>query len=724
MSLTNLIHIDPEKVVIDHPPIISFQATLKDAIALLKKEKQDNNAEIWVVGSDRQLFGSLTEQKIIHLSLEAKKLEKIVLAEVVTYPLITLLEREFTNIFIAVNLFQKYPISSLPLVGDRGELRGIITLQSILKAIHPAVEQKAQLLQQQEVEKELRESRAIKEAILSAIPNLMYRVSAEGIYLECFATRYVADLQPSDVDPVGKHLSEVLPPELAQRKLKMIKQALETGEIQKFEQQIQIDQTIQYEEVQIIKMNDREILTIIQNIGGRKRAEKQIIHNALHDSLTNLPNRTLLLERIELAIKLCQRVLNYRYAVLFIDLDRFKIINDSLGSLSGDQLLKGIAQRLTLRVREMGLVARVSGDEFVILLENIAGVEQVISITERILKECQIPIIVDGYEMSLTTSIGIVFSTPIYSRASDLLRDADIAMYQAKNQGGNQYRIFNAKMHTQAVSRMTLESEIRQALKNEEFVVYYQPIIDILGDRLVGFEALIRWQHPTRGLIFPDTFIPITEETGLIVALDHWIFQAACKQLAQWKARFTSTFPLKMSINLSVQDLRQDDLIRNIDQVLAETGLDSETYDGKDFCGVVLEITEGTLIEDINQTIHLLTQLKKRKIQISIDDFGTGYSSLNYLHRLPADNLKIDRSFVSQMQQGERNYQIVSTIIALSNQLELAVVAEGIETLQQLQWLQQLGCEFGQGYLFSKPLTAQEIERTFLKNNSLSFCHN
>lgn len=717
----NFVQINQEQAVIRRPLIISFQATVKEAIVLLKKEKGENT-RVWVVGTDQQLLGSLTAEEGLRLSLSIKNLDKITLTEFIKPPLITLQESAFTDIFIALKLFQKYPITHLPLVGDRGELRGIITTESILKAIYPAhLEQNTELIKQRQIEKELRESRAIKEAILSAIPNLMYRVSAEGIYLECFSTRYVADLQPSDIDPIGKHLSEVLPPELAQRKLKMIEQALATGEIQKFEQQIQINQLMQYEEVQIIKMNDRETLTIIQNIGDRKRAEKQIVHNALHDALTSLPNRTLLMERIELAIKLCKRVPNYHYALLFIDVDRFKVINESLGPLIGDQLLKIIAKKLTTYLQETGLVARIGGDEFVILLEDILGIEQVIPITEKILKDCQTPIIVDGYEMSLTTSIGIVLSTPNYGQASDLLRDADIAMCQAKNQGGNNYKIFNIKMHTQALSRLTLETEMRQALKREEFVVYYQPIIDILGDRLVGFEALVRWQNPVRGLIYPDKFIPIAEETGLIVALDSWVFHAACKQLAQWKKQFTRSFPLKMSINLAVQDLCKSDLIYNIDQVLAETGLDDCKTD---FCGVVLEITEGTLIEDINQTIALLSQLKERKMQISIDDFGTGYSSLNYLHRLPADNLKIDRSFINQMQQEKKNYQIVSTIIALSNQLELAVIAEGIETFEQLQSLKQLGCEFGQGYLFSKPLVAQEIEQKFLLKDCLSFCQN
>ncbi|WP_016952277.1 bifunctional diguanylate cyclase/phosphodiesterase [Anabaena sp. PCC 7108] len=448
-----------------------------------------------------------------------------------------------------------------------------------------------------------------------------------------------------------------------------------------------------------------DITNLHDELRLRKQAEEQLIHNAFHDPLTGLPNRTLLEERLELAINRAKRLESYHYAVLFLDLDRFKVINDSLGHLAGDQLLQSIAQKLKTHLRDIDLVARLGGDEFVILLEDIESIEATIKITKRILIDCQTSLMINGNEMFISTSIGIVFATKEYRQAADLLRDADIAMYRAKAQGRNSYKIFDAQMHTQAVNRLTLETDIRKALEREEFVVYYQPIVDLIGGRLVGFEALVRWLSPTRGFVCPGEFIPIAEETGLIVQIDRWMFSTVCQQLAKWKTNFVH-FPLYVSINLSAQDIRQTSLVEDIDRILAQTGLEGES--------IVLEITESMLIEDINKTIDLLTQLKDRKIQISIDDFGTGYSSLNYLHRLPADHLKIDRSFVSQMEEGNRNYQVVSTIIALSNQLGLAVVAEGIETPQQLQWLQQLGCELGQGYLFSPPLASQEIETNLL----------
>jgi diguanylate cyclase (GGDEF)-like protein/PAS domain S-box-containing protein len=448
----------------------------------------------------------------------------------------------------------------------------------------------------------------------------------------------------------------------------------------------------------------------ITDINDLKQAQELIIHNALHDPLTGLPNRTRLVERLELAMNRARRIENYNYAVLFLDLDRFKVINDSLGHWVGDQVLTIIAQKLKTHLRNIDLVVRLGGDEFMILLEDMTTTEDIIQVAERVSSDCQTPITVNGYEMFTSLSIGIVLGSKDYHQASDLIRDADTAMYQAKAQGRSSYKFFDAAMHAEALKRLTLETDLRKALQREEFVVYYQPIVDILSDRLIGFEALVRWQHPTRGFVSPADFIPIAEETGLIVPLDSWVFRTACQQLASWKVKFADCFPLKISINLSAQDLRKASLIEDIDQVLTETGLEGDL--------ITLEVTESMLLEDISQTIDLLTQLKTRKIQISIDDFGTGYSSLNYLHRLPADNLKIDRSFVNQMQTENRNYQVVSTIIALSNQLGLTVVAEGIETQQQLQWLRQLGCEFGQGYLFSKPLAAHEIETHFLQSKA------
>ena len=435
-----------------------------------------------------------------------------------------------------------------------------------------------------------------------------------------------------------------------------------------------------------------------------KVASDMITHNALHDALTDLPNRRLLLQRIELAIQRSHQSNSYDYAILFLDLDQFKVVNDSLGHIIGDQLLISISKKLKAHLENVYLVARFGGDEFVILLEYIANIDQVIEIAESILNDFQIPLILNGGEIFINVSIGIVLGNKNYHQATDLLRDADLAMYKAKAQGRNSYKIFNVKMHDQAIKRLTLETDLRNAIDRQELMVYYQPIIDILnGDRLIGFEALVPWQHPTLGMVSPMDFVVIAEETGLIVALDSWVFHEACQQLVKWQATFPA---LKMSINLSAQNIHNPNLLTDIDRILAKTGLDGKS--------ITLEITENILIADINQTIDLLSQIKVRNIQVSIDDFGTGYSSLNYIHRLPADYLKIDRSFVNQIQEASRNYQIVRTIIGLGNQIGLAIVAEGIETSEQLQILQDLGCQFGQGYLFSQPLSVQDIEAKFI----------
>lgn len=443
----------------------------------------------------------------------------------------------------------------------------------------------------------------------------------------------------------------------------------------------------------------------ITDITDFKQAQDLIKQNSLHDPLTKLPNRRLLLERLALNINKANCASNYSYAVLFLDLDRFKTINDSLGHLVGDQLLIALARRLNTHIRKIDLVARLGGDEFVILLENISDTSSVVQIVERILADCQTPFSISGHEIFTSLSIGIVLSNSTYHQATDLIRDADIAMYQAKVQEHNSYKFFDDAMYAQSMKRLTLETELRKAIEQKELELYYQPIFELTEHRLVAIEALVRWQHPTRGIIPPSEFVPIAEESGLIVSLDRWVLGRACQQMVEWKHRFSNCFPLKISINLSAKDLSTSDLIEAIDHTLALTGLEGDS--------IILEITENVLIENIDQTINVLTQLASKQIQISIDDFGTGYSSLCHLHRLPVHTLKIDRTFVEQIQAENGQYKVVSTILALGKQLGLSVVAEGIETAQQLLQLQQLDCQLGQGYWFSQPLVAADIEPTF-----------
>ncbi len=432
-----------------------------------------------------------------------------------------------------------------------------------------------------------------------------------------------------------------------------------------------------------------------------KRVTDQILYNSLHDALTQLPNRNFLLQRLDLAIQRAHRH-RRKFAVLFLDLDHFKVINDSLGHLAGDEVLMMVAQKLRSLVRTSDLAARLGGDEFVLLLEDIETLQEPVRIAERLLEELLQPLAVGGRHVFLNASVGIVLGGGDYQNPPEPLRDADIAMYRAKAQGRGRYVVFNDSMHQQALQRLQLEQELRNAIDRSELVLYYQPIFHLETREIYGFEALVRWQHPERGLIAPDSFIPIAEETGLIVPLDRWVLAEATQQLAHWHQRYPHRSDLTMSVNFSVKDLLRGDLLDDLHHILAKTGLRGHHLN--------LEITESTLIEDIQAMGSLLQQLKSQGFTITIDDFGTGYSSLSYLHQLPVNALKIDRSFVIDMDASRRNSDIVETIITLSNRLGLAAIAEGVETQCQLEHLHRLGCELAQGYWFARPLPAEAAE--------------
>lgn len=438
----------------------------------------------------------------------------------------------------------------------------------------------------------------------------------------------------------------------------------------------------------------------------RQKAEARILHNALHDALTQLPNRTYILRELQALLEQRQTETIESFSILLLDLDRFKVINDSLGHHFGDQLLTHVAKKLRKSLREQDIAARISGDEFVVILRDLQPAT-VCNIAQRILLDFQQPIPLQGREIFVTTSIGIVLNGQQHESPLVLLRDADIAMYRAKSAGRNCYKIFDEAMYAQALRRLNLERELRQAIDNEEFVVYYQPIIDLNHNQLSGFEALVRWQHPELGFISPGEFIPLAEETGLITELTSWILWTACQQLATWKAIFSNLGHVKLSVNLSVHDLLKPNLAEEVNEILHRAKLESKN--------LTLEVTESLLIEKIDEVSRVLKGLQNLGISISIDDFGTGYSSLQYLSALPCDNLKIDRSFISDGERGDRNNQLVKIIMALSQQLNLASIAEGIETQQQLDWLRDLGCEFAQGYFFSKPLSSQDMEEALVR---------
>ncbi len=437
------------------------------------------------------------------------------------------------------------------------------------------------------------------------------------------------------------------------------------------------------------------------DITEHKKTEELLVHDALHDTLTDLPNRSLLMNRLQHVINAAQRRKNYLFAVLFIDLDRFKLINDSLGHVIGDQLLISVSNRLLGFVRPSDTVARLGGDEFAILLEDIKDCDDAIKIAQRIQTELPLPFDICGHDVSTTASVGIAMYSEGETRPEHLLRDADLAMYQAKANGKARYEIFDAAMHAKMIKYLTLETDLRHAIERNEFLLHYQPIISLSTNRITGFEALIRWQHPTHGLIYPTEFIPIAEETGLITAIGQWVLREACLKTSLWQKRFSTPLPLTINVNLSSKEFTPH-LIDHIKNILHEIDMEAFT--------LMLEITESTIMKHPEFTAPLLLELKKLGIGLQIDDFGTGYSSLSYLHDFPISVLKIDQSFIRMVNTDKENLEIVKTIIALAHNLKMEVIAEGVETTDELETLRELGCEFVQGYLFSKPLESEAAE--------------
>jgi diguanylate cyclase (GGDEF)-like protein len=422
-------------------------------------------------------------------------------------------------------------------------------------------------------------------------------------------------------------------------------------------------------------------------------------HAAFHDSLTGLPNRAMFTELLKAEIDSSQRR-DDMFAVLFLDLDRFKNINDSLGHTHGDLLLVAFAERLERTLRPVDTLARFGGDEFAILISGMTDATDAVRVAQRIQDELSQPFVLDKNSAFATASIGIALSSSGYDRPEDILRDADIAMYRAKENGKARYELFDHGMHARAVSRLQLESDLRQAIERKEFCVYYQPIVSLQTGRLAGFEALVRWNHPRRGLVSPADFIPVAEETGLIVPIGEWVLNEACVHIRQWQIDSPSHRNLSLSVNLSARQVAQPDLLDRIKEALGQSKLNPHC--------LKLEITESVVMENAEAAALMFKQLRSLGVQLSIDDFGTGYSSLSYLHRFPLNYLKIDRSFVMRLTTDNDN-AIVRTISTLARNLGMEVIAEGIETEEQHQQLKMLGCEYGQGYLFSRPVDNKSV---------------
>ena len=431
-----------------------------------------------------------------------------------------------------------------------------------------------------------------------------------------------------------------------------------------------------------------------------KRANDELQRLALQDPLTQLPNRVLLEDRIDQAIAHAERGKS-QCAVLFVDLDRFKMVNDSLGHFAGDELLRSVASRLQTLVRAEDTVSRLGGDEFVILLCDVTGIEDANEVAEKILHGLREPFRIHEQELYVTPSIGISISPLHGDTAQMLITRADAAMYNAKQAGRNNFRLYSSTMSTFFPERLLLENDLRRALGRREFELYYQPKVDIHDNRVVGMEALVRWRHPHRGLLLPDEFIPLAEETGLIVAIGRWVLGEACAQTKAWQA--DGLQKLQVAVNISGAQFRQRDLLDTVAHALASSGLPPECLE--------VEITESVVMQNASEAIVTLEKLSQMGVQISVDDFGTGYSSLSYLKRFPIDKLKIDRSFIRDISSDMDDAAIVRATIGLAHNLRLRVIAEGVETEDQLQFLRSLGCDEYQGYYKSKPLNTADFER-------------
>lgn len=550
----------------------------------------------------------------------------------------------------------------------------------------------------------LAESDTRRRAMLAALPgaSLLFHVSGE-----------LLEWQTSD-DCLPYPLDEPTPfcqippaeqPVIYQLYSDTIAQVAASGQLQIVVYALHYGQHERWFEARLVLVDSERVLALVRDITEQKQNEAQLQHLALHDALTGLPNRTLLYDRLQQAIKQVQRDRHTCFAVLLIDLDDFKRINDGLGHEVGDRLLAEMARRLQQNVRAVDTVARLGGDEFAVLLAAPQSATDVQRAVERIQQAVAAPFKLDAQQVVVGISIGLVVSGDWHQQAADMMRDADIALYQAKERGKGQSAFFDASMRTQVVAHLSLEHDLRRALVANELRVYYQPVVDVQSNRIHGFEALVRWQHPERGLLTPGQFLPLATKIGLDVAIDRWVLREACLQLQRWHA-CSAGHSLLMSVNLSNRQLEQSDLVPYVKQVLHETHVQPAQ--------LMFEVTESSLIADYGNALEVLTQLGQLGVKIGLDDFGTGYSSLSYLHRFPVNVLKIDRTFLGAHDPRGRNKVIMRALIQLAQTLGLDVIAEGAETAAHMAQLQTLACTYVQGYYVAVPLD-QEAADTYLR---------
>ncbi|HEX6942845.1 MAG TPA: EAL domain-containing protein [Gemmatimonadaceae bacterium] len=451
-------------------------------------------------------------------------------------------------------------------------------------------------------------------------------------------------------------------------------------------------------------------LQLRQLLSDREVREQRLRHESVHDPLTGLPNRTLFMRRLSDATHRARRGHDGLFAVLFLDVDGFKLVNDSMGHHVGDEMLVSIAKRLEGCVRGGDIVARLGGDEFAILLERIIDVRDAAMVAERVQEALMTPLQIGGYEHATSASIGVALSTGASEQPEYVLRSADIAMYRAKNTGRGRYEMFDRAMHAEALTRLQIETDLRHAFERDEFFLHYQPIVSLKDGRIIGAEALIRWRHFERGVVSPATFVPVAEDTGLVVPLGRWVLREACQQARTWQSGIANGQPFAMSVNLSVREFAQPDLVKAVASILEETGLPPQS--------LRIEITESAIIGQKHPAIETVEQLRALGVAIHLDDFGTGYSALSYLHRLPLDAVKVDRAFTSSIDTEERPLHVVRAIISLAHAIGLEVVAEGVTNTRQIELLRDMGCDLAQGFIFSRPCNVEELEALLLTSPS------
>ncbi len=551
----------------------------------------------------------------------------------------------------------------------------------------------------------LKDSEARNKALLNAIPDLMFRIDKSGIILECKGSKQIPFIRPPQ-EFIGKRLDEVMPFDVAQKAMHEISVALEVGNVQIFEYELSIDNTLHYFEARIVQSREDEVLAIIRDISDRKNAEKQVVQLAYYDHLTGLPNRVLFKDRLQQAQQRAMRD-KKQVAILFLDIDRFKNINDTLGHNIGDMLLQSVADRLKTALRKTDCVtrdkkerakttfARIGGDEFTILITDVSSTQHILMVANRLLNSIRRPFILGSHEVYITASIGIAIFPTDSEDADTLMKYADTAMYHAKDLGRNNVQFYTESMNDAAVERFNTENQLRKALNNDEFLLHYQPLVNIEKRTIIGVEALVRWMHPEKGLLYPGAFIPLAEETSIIVPIGDWVLNRACLQMKTWIGR---GLPVeRISINISNIQFSQNDFHEKIANTLNQTGLDPRQLE--------IEITESCMMENVDKTIFIFQELRDLGINLSIDDFGTGYSSLSYLKRLPINCLKIDRSFIRDIGSSRDSMSIVKAIIAMAHNLDIKVTAEGVETEEQYLILRECACDLMQGYYFCRALS-------------------